>query len=65
MLVNERDNGLAQRNPVLKDGEEAFDRSSGLFVVGDGKTRFKQLLKAAIDAASSGGSGNGYFPQGW
>lgn len=64
-LVNGKNGILFQTNPILKVGETAYDERSGLFVVGDGKTPFRQLLKNAIAAAESGGGGNGYFPQGW
>lgn len=60
MLVNEKNGVLSQRNPVLKDGEEAFDRVSGLFVVGDGKTNFKQLLKAAQTNIQTGVTAGSY-----
>ncbi len=57
---NNNSNKLFYENTVIPKGEVVFDKENNVYVLGDGKTGYRQLLKAAKEAAKTGVTAGSY-----
>lgn len=57
---NGNDNALFYENKILVKGEIVFDKENNIYLLGDGKTGYRQLLKKAKESAATGVTAGSY-----